>query len=237
MPLDPESIDLAVSLLSLQDENDIPGMLIQIRRALKPDGLFLGVMAGSGTLAELRESLLAAETEIYGGASPRVIPFADVRDAGALLQRAGFALPVADVETVTVRYATHVRPDGGSAGDGRDQRRFWRARAVRRRASFSPAPREIYAERFADPDGRDQGDVLVRLDVGMGAGRLAAEAAEAGFGEGVAGKIPGRSRRTHEPMAEASVPKALCRTGWRCRSTCRSSSCRSRRRRPRWPAK
>ena len=106
VPLDPASIDLAVSLLSLQDENDVPGMLIQIRRALKPDGLFLGAMAGAGTLAELRESLLAAEAELSGGASPRVLPFADVRDVGALLQRAGFALPVADVETVTVRYAT-----------------------------------------------------------------------------------------------------------------------------------
>ena len=84
-----ESLDLAVSLLSLQEMNDIPGMLIQIRRALRPDGLFLGAIAGAGTLAELRESLLAAETELYGGASPRVLPFADVRDAGALLQRAG----------------------------------------------------------------------------------------------------------------------------------------------------
>ena len=81
-------------------------MLIQIRRALRPDGLFLGALAGAGTLAELRESLLAAETELHGGASPRVMPFADVRDAGALLQRAGFALPVTDVETVTVRYDT-----------------------------------------------------------------------------------------------------------------------------------
>ena len=106
IPLGPASIDLAVSLLSLQDENDIPGMLIQTRRALRPDGLFLGAMAGAGTLAELRESLLAAEAELYGGASPRVLPFADVREAGALLQRAGFALPVTDVETVTVRYAT-----------------------------------------------------------------------------------------------------------------------------------
>ena len=80
-------------------------MLVQIRRALRPDGLFLGAMAGGDTLHELRESLLAAEAELSGGASPRVAPFADVRDVGALLQRAGFALPVADVETVTVRYA------------------------------------------------------------------------------------------------------------------------------------
>ena len=104
VPLEPESIDLAVSLLSLHEANDIPGALIQIRRALRPDGLFLGAMAGGGTLAELRDSLIAAETELYGGVSPRVAPFTDVRDAGALLQRAGFALPVADVETLTVRY-------------------------------------------------------------------------------------------------------------------------------------
>jgi SAM-dependent methyltransferase len=83
--VEPASLDLAVSLLSLQDENDVPGMLIQIRRALRPDGLFLAAFPGAGTLNELRDSLLAAETELYGGASPRVIPFTDVRDAGALL--------------------------------------------------------------------------------------------------------------------------------------------------------
>ena len=104
VPFEAESLDLVVSLLSLQAMNDIPGVLAQIRRALRPDGLFLGALAGAGTLAELRESLLAAETELHGGASPRVLPFTDVRDAGALLQRAGLALPVADVETVTVRY-------------------------------------------------------------------------------------------------------------------------------------
>jgi SAM-dependent methyltransferase len=97
VPFEPESLDLVVSLLSLQAMNDIPGILVQIRRALRPDGLLLGAFAGAGTLSELRESLLAAETDLYGGASPRVIPFTDVRDAGALLQRAGLALPVADV--------------------------------------------------------------------------------------------------------------------------------------------
>ncbi|RUT81362.1 methyltransferase domain-containing protein, partial [Mesorhizobium sp. USDA-HM6] len=89
VPFEAESLDLIVSLLSLQAMNDIPGVLAQIRRALRPDGLFLGALAGAGTLAELRESLLAAETELHGGASPRVLPFTDVRDAGALLQRAG----------------------------------------------------------------------------------------------------------------------------------------------------
>ena len=106
LPLDPESVDLIVSPLNLHLVNDTPGLLVQIRRALRPDGLFLAAIPGAGTLAELRESLLAAEAEVAGGASPRVIPFGDVRDYGALLQRAGFALPVSDVDTLTVRYDT-----------------------------------------------------------------------------------------------------------------------------------
>lgn len=153
VPLEPASIDLAVSLLSLQDENDIPGMLIQIRRALKPDGLFLGAMAGAGTLAELRESLLAAEAELTGGASPRVLPFADVRDAGALLQRAGFALPVADVETVTVRYATMFNLMADLRAMGATNALSGRSRRPATRRFFARAS-EIYAERFSDPDGR-----------------------------------------------------------------------------------
>ncbi|MES2254563.1 MAG: methyltransferase domain-containing protein [Pseudomonadota bacterium] len=96
--------DLAVSLYSLQAINDLPGALIQIRRALKPDGLFLAALFGGDTLHELRESFSFAESEILDGVSPRVSPFADVRDMGALLQRGGFALPVADVERLQVRY-------------------------------------------------------------------------------------------------------------------------------------
>ena len=153
VPLEPESIDLAVSLLSLQDENDIPGMLVQIRRALRPDGLFLGVMAGSGTLAELRESLLSAETALHGGASPRVIPFADIREAGALLQRAGFALPVADVETVTVRYDTMFNLMADLRAMGAANALLARSRRPPTRRFFAEAAR-IYAERFSDPDGR-----------------------------------------------------------------------------------
>jgi SAM-dependent methyltransferase len=98
--------DLAVSLFSLQAINDLPGALIQIRRLLKPDGLFLAVLFGGATLTELRQSFTAAESEILGGASPHVVPFADVRDMGTLLQRAGFALPVTDIERLTVRYST-----------------------------------------------------------------------------------------------------------------------------------
>lgn len=96
--------DLAVSLFSLQWINDLPGALVQIGRLLKPDGLFLGAILGGGTLSELREAFAQAELSTRGGISPRVAPFADVRDLGGLLQRAGFALPVADVERLTVRY-------------------------------------------------------------------------------------------------------------------------------------
>jgi SAM-dependent methyltransferase len=96
--------DLAVSLFSLQWINDLPGALVQIRRSLKPDGLFLGALLGGGTLSELRSAFAQAEIATRGGVSPRVSPFADVRDLGGLLQRGGFALPVADIERLTVRY-------------------------------------------------------------------------------------------------------------------------------------
>ncbi len=151
--LAPESIDLAVSLLALHEVNDLPGQLIQIRRALKPDGLFLACLAGAGTLAELRESLLAAETELTGGASPRVFPFADVRDAGALLQRAGFALPVADVDAVTVRYGDMFALLRDLRAMGATNTLAGRLRRPTRRGVFLRAA-EIYAGKFADPDGR-----------------------------------------------------------------------------------
>ncbi|MER8649714.1 methyltransferase domain-containing protein [Mesorhizobium sp. M0586] len=153
VPFQPESLDHVVSLLSLQAMNDIPGMLVQIRRALRPDGLFLGAFAGAGTLSELRESLLAAETELYGGASPRVIPFTDVRDAGALLQRAGLALPVADVETVTVRYDTLFDLIADLRAMGETSALTDRSRRPGARKLFTRAA-EIYAERFSDADGR-----------------------------------------------------------------------------------
>lgn len=153
LPLEPESVDLAVSLLSFQDINDLPGLLLQFRRALKPDGLLLAAMAGGETLKELREALLVAETELTGGAAPRVAPFTDVRDAGALLQRAGFALPVADVETITVRYPhlfalmADLRAMGATSALLDRSRKPVTARLFARAA-------EIYAERFADADGR-----------------------------------------------------------------------------------
>jgi SAM-dependent methyltransferase len=153
LPLEPGSIDLAVSLLALQEANDIPGMLVQIRRALKPDGLFLGCMAGAATLSELRDALLAAEIELLGGASPRVIPFTDVRDAGALLQRAGFALPVADVETLTVRYDNLFGLMADLRAMGATNALDARSRRPATRALFARAA-QIYAERHSDADGR-----------------------------------------------------------------------------------
>ena len=106
LPFAPASFDLVVSALSLHLVNDLPGTLVQARRALKPDGLFLALLPGAGTLHELRDALAGAEAELRGGAAMRVAPFVEVRDAGALLQRAGFALPVADQDALRVRYAT-----------------------------------------------------------------------------------------------------------------------------------
>ena len=131
----------------------MPGALVQMRRALRPDGLLLAAMAGAGTLAELRDSLLAAELELTGGVSPRVAPLADVRDAGALLQRAGLALPVTDVETLTVRYATMFDLLRDLRAMGVTNALAARSRRPATRALFRRAA-EVYAERYADADGR-----------------------------------------------------------------------------------
>ena len=153
LPFQPESLDLVVSALAFQFVNDLPGMLAQIRRALKPDGLLLAAMIGDETLTELRQSFAAAEAECEGGVSPRVAPFADLRDVGALLQRAGFALPVTDVDRVVVRYtnAFALMQDlrrMGATNILRERRRTPTRRATMLRMA------QIYGERFADPDGR-----------------------------------------------------------------------------------
>lgn len=153
VPLEPASVNLIVSPLSLHLTNDTPGVFIQVRRALKPDGLFLAAIPGNGTLKELREVLLATESELTGGASPRVIPFADVRDIGALLQRAGFALPVADGETYTVRYASLFALLKDLRAMGMTNPLAARSRKPLTRRFFVRAA-EIYADRFSDPDGR-----------------------------------------------------------------------------------
>lgn len=147
-----ESQDLIVSLMSLHWANDLPGALSQIRRALKPDGLFVGTLLGAGTLKELRAVLTEAELETRGGAQARVSPFADGFDGAALLQRAGFALPVSDVDRLTVRYTDlfalirDLRAMGETnvlVGGGRPLTRGIIARAA-----------QLYSERFGEPDGR-----------------------------------------------------------------------------------
>jgi SAM-dependent methyltransferase len=153
LPLSPGRFDLIVSLLALHHVNDLPGALIQLRTALRPDGLLVAAAPGGDTLTELRQSLLIAESEATGGASPRVAPFVDVRTLGALLQRAGYALPVVDSDAVVVRYA-----DLGALM--RDLRAFGATNALSAR-SRTPLRRDVllraasvYAERFADSDGR-----------------------------------------------------------------------------------
>jgi SAM-dependent methyltransferase len=153
LPFAPESLDLVVSALALQFVNDLPGVLAQIRRALKPDGLLLAAMIGGDSLTELRQAFAAAEAECEGGVSPRVAPFADLRDVGALLQRAGFALPVTDVDRVVVRYANVFALMQDLRRMGATNVLIERRRAPSRRATLLRMA-EIYAERFADADGR-----------------------------------------------------------------------------------
>jgi SAM-dependent methyltransferase len=153
LPFREGSIDLVVSALALQFVNDLPGALLQIRRALRPDGLFLAVLVGGESLTELRTAFAEAEAEIEGGVSPRVAPFADLRDVGALLQRAGFALPVTDIDRVTVRYGSPLALMHDLRRMGATNALVERRRAPLRRATLRRAL-EIYGERFADADGR-----------------------------------------------------------------------------------
>ena len=153
LPLQPESLDLVVSALAFQFVNDLPGVLAQIRRALKPDGLLLAAMIGGDTLTELRQSFAAAEAELEGGVSPRVAPSVDLRDIGALLQRVGFALPVTDVDRVVVRYDSAFALMADLRRMGATNILIERRRAPTRRATMLRMA-QIYAERFADPDGR-----------------------------------------------------------------------------------
>ena len=153
LPLGEGSVDLVVSLLSLQAVNDLPGALAQIKRALRPDGLFIGCLLGGESLTELRQSLAEAEAELAAGVSPRVAPFADARELGALLQRVGFALPVTDVEKLTVRHDHSLALMRDLRAMGMTNPLVERAHAPLRRTTLLRAM-QIYAERFADPDGR-----------------------------------------------------------------------------------
>jgi SAM-dependent methyltransferase len=153
LPLAPASLDLVVSALALQFVNDLPGVFSQIRRALKPDGLLLAALIGGNTLSELRQSFAAAEAEREGGVSPRVAPFADLREIGSLLQRAGFALPVADVDRVVVRYDSALALMADLRRMGATNVLVERRRTPTRRATLLRMA-QIYGERFADADGR-----------------------------------------------------------------------------------
>ncbi len=152
-PFAEASFDLVVSGLALHWVNDLPGTLAQIRRCLKPDGLFLATFLGGDTLSQLRAALVEAESEQSAGASPRVSPFADVRQAGDLLIRAGFALPVADVDSLSVSY-------GDALGLMRDLRGMGESNALDgRRRNFTPRKllwraAELYRQRYADREGR-----------------------------------------------------------------------------------
>jgi SAM-dependent methyltransferase len=153
LPFAPQCFDAILSNLSLHWANDLPGALAQIRNSLKPDGLFLAALFGAGTLQELRAVLMEAELAETGGASPRISPFADLRDAAGLLQRAGFALPVADLDTVTVTYGDFFALLRDLRGMGEANALIDRLKRPTRRSVFARAA-ALYQERFADPEGR-----------------------------------------------------------------------------------
>lgn len=153
LPFTAGAFDLVSSCLSLHAVNDLPGALVQIRRCLKPDGLFAAALFGGETLHELRACLSEAEMELRGGVSPRVFPFADKPQAGALLQRAGFALPVVDSEILTVTYDSIFRLMADLRGMGEGNAILARDRTWPGKALFARAA-QIYAERYAEPDGR-----------------------------------------------------------------------------------
>jgi SAM-dependent methyltransferase len=151
--LAPQSLDLVLSALALQFVNDLPGVLAQIRRVLRPDGLLLAAMVGGDTLTELRQSFAAAEAECEGGVSPHVAPFADLRDVGGLLQRAGLALPVTDVDRIVVRYADAFALMQDLRRMGASNVLVERRRTPSRRSTLLRMA-EIYGKRFSDSDGR-----------------------------------------------------------------------------------
>jgi SAM-dependent methyltransferase len=153
LPFAPESFDLITSVLSLHAVNDLPGALIQIRRSLKPDGLFMAALLGGETLSELRDAFAAGESDVSEGVSPRVAPLTDIRDAGGLLQRAGFALPVADLERTQVRYSAFSTLIRDLRALGETNPLEQRSRKFLRRDVLAAALAQ-YAERHAELDGR-----------------------------------------------------------------------------------
>ncbi|MBX2833253.1 MAG: methyltransferase domain-containing protein [Rhodospirillales bacterium] len=153
LPFAEGSLDLILSNLSLHWVNDLPGMLLQARRALKSDGLFLASMLGGETLRDLREALMTAEAEEEGGVSPRVSPFVDVKDAGALLQRSGFALPVVDADDLLIDYPDALKLMRDLSGMGESNLITKRSKKFTKRSTLARAA-AIYHERHARPDGR-----------------------------------------------------------------------------------
>ncbi len=153
VPLEPDGYNLVLAPLFLHLVNDLPGSLIRMRRALKPDGLLLAAIPGAGTLGELNDVLLTTEQRLYGGASPRVVPFGEVRAIGGLLQRAGFSLPVADVETYTVRYDSLFGLMEDLRALGQANPLTDRSKRPVSKTFFLEAAR-LYSERYSDPDGR-----------------------------------------------------------------------------------
>ena len=178
----PESLDLVVSALAFQFVNDLPGVLAQIRRALRPDGLLLAAMLGGDTLTELRQCFAAAEAECEGGVSPRVAPFADLRDVGALLQRAGFALPVTDVDRVVVRYDSAFALMQDLRRMGATNILVERRRTPTRRATLLRMA-QIYARTLRRSRRPHPRHLRCDLAVGLGAACKPAKAAAAGLGE------------------------------------------------------
>ena len=160
LPFAAASLDLVVSTLSLHWTNDLPGALVQIRRALRPDGLFIGALLGGSSLVELRQALIEAESEVRGGAGPRVSPLADALDGAQLLQRAGFALPVSDVDRVSVAYPDPLALMADLRAMGETNVLVDRPRAPLTRAILARAA-AIYGDRFARADGK----VIATFDI------------------------------------------------------------------------
>lgn len=182
LPFAEQRFDLVISCLALHWVNDLPGALIQICRSLKPDGLFLGAFLGGATLGELRRALIDAETELEGGASPRVSPFADVRDGGDLLQRAGFQLPVANTEMLEVSYASPAALLQDLRGMGESNAVLARKRTPMRKATLARAL-GLYQERLGDADGRVTAAFEVIFLTGWAPGPGQPKAAAPGSGQ------------------------------------------------------
>ena len=187
LPIRPQSCDLVFSVLDLHWANDLPGALVQIRQALKPDGLFLACLAGGKTLHELRQCLMEAELELTGGASPRVSPMIGLQDAAALLQRAGFALPVADREILTVTYDSPFQLLADLRGMGATNVLHSRSRRLLRRAVLMEAMRR-YEKLYPEAEGRIRATVELVFLTGWSPHESQPQPLKPGSAHGIWGK-------------------------------------------------